>query len=261
MASYRNTRELHRMVTLGSVAVLLISVITGLLWAYAPYLYWEGGYMKRKHALPAPDLMQTRFSIPDVILKTKAKFGEEVLLQELHLRSDAGMLLFYVHYRGAEGEVQRALLDARSGDWISPLTEEVAVRFARQYVAGNPPVAAASFLKEWVHRKKKNGRPAWQVRFGDAGETDIFIDPDTGAILEDQDAVRRFHFFIMKLHQFNFFGFKKVLTIIPGLPLLIAIVTGMMMWATPKWRKYVKNKANKKKERSGLHRAGKVSVR
>lgn len=66
--------------------------------------------------------------------------------------------------------------------------------------------------------------------------------------------MRRFHFLIMDLHQLNFFGFKKVLTIIPGLPLLIAIFTGMIMWMTPKWRNYLKTKANKKKEEAGYVR-------
>lgn len=258
MAQTWNARKLHRDITLWSVVFLAISVITGLLWAYAPYLYWDEGYLQRKHELPSPDLTQARFSVPDVIRKTETKFGEGVVLQELVLRSDAGMLLFDLQYLGAEGKMHRALLDASSGDWTSPLSEEDALRFARQYVRGDPPVETVYLLKEWFHRKKKSGRPAWYVRFGDAGGTEIFIDPETGGILEDQDNIRRFHFFIMKLHQFNFFGFKKVLTIIPGLPLLIAIVTGMMMWVTPKWRKYLKRKKREQKYKSGFPQTGKA---
>ncbi|MFQ5580353.1 MAG: PepSY domain-containing protein, partial [Nitrospiria bacterium] len=174
------------------------------------------------------------------------------------LRSDAGMLLYDVRARSSDGKVHRTLLDANSGHWLSPLNEETALRFARQYVPGTPPVEAVSLQEAWIPRKKSQGRPAWVVRFGDAGETEIVIDPVTGAILEDQDSVRRFHFFIMKLHQFNFFGFKKVLTIIPGLPLLIAILTGGIMWATPKWRNYAKKrtvKASPESETSQAERA------
>lgn len=242
MTNYRNTRKIHRVVTIGSVVFLLISVITGLLWAYAPYLYWEGGYMKRKHEMPPPDITQARLSLADIVHKTETRFGKEAILQELTLRSDAGMLLYDVRFRSADGEGRRTLLDAQSGDWISPLSKETALRFARQYVPGNPPVEAASLREAWIPRKKTTGRPAWYFRFGDAGATEIFIDPGTGEILEDQDRIRRFHFLIMKLHQLNFFGFKKVLTIIPGLPLLVAIVTGVIMWVTPKWRKYVKKR-------------------
>ncbi len=261
MVNYRNTRKIHQFVTIGSILFLLASVISGLLWAYAPYLYWADGYMKRKDEFPPQDISQARLSVSDIILKAESRFGKETVLQEVTLRSDAGMILFDVRYRGEDGKSHRTLLDANSGDWISPLNKETALRFARQYVPDNPPVEAVSLMEAWIPRKKTTGRPAWIVRFGDAGETEIIIDLATGEILEDQDNIRRFHFFIMKLHQFNFFGFKKVLTIIPGLPLLIAIITGGIMWVTPKWRNYAKKRTVRASLKSESSQTEAVSIK
>jgi len=261
MTNYRNTRKIHQYVTIGAVLFLLASVITGLLWAYAPYLYWADGYKQRKHDFSPQDIARARFSVSDIIQKTESRFGKDSVLEELTLSSDAGMLLYDVRYRGSDGKVHRTLLDAKSGDWISPLNEETALRIARQYVLDIPPVEAVSLEEAWIPRKKNTGRPAWVVRFSDNGGTEIILDPATGEILEDQDNIRRFHFFIMKLHQFNFFGFKKVLTIIPGLPLLIAIITGSMMWATPKWRNYAKKRIARANLNPESPQAGRASVK
>src|SRR3546814_512958 len=125
---------------------------------------------------------------------------------------------------------------AVSGTWISPLAEDDAVHFARQYVAGRPAVADATLLRDWTPRKANAGREAWRITFADDGATEIFIDPNDGAILEDQDSIRRFHFFIMKLHQFRFFGTHKELTILSGLPLIALILTGLWL-AFPRARR------------------------
>jgi uncharacterized iron-regulated membrane protein len=81
-------------------------------------------------------------------------------------------------------------------------------------------------LSNWVHRNKTAGVKAFRIRFQDAGKTEIFLDPQTGHILEDGDRIRRLHFLVMQLHQLNFFGFRKVLTIVSALPLLLMIITG-----------------------------------
>lgn len=265
MPKWLNARKLHRQIALGAVGFLTISVVTGLLWAYAPYLYWADGYMERKHAVHAPELTGARLSFAEVLRGIKERFGKDVVPTQVTLRTDAGLLLYEVQYRDADGKAHTVLLDATASfwrspvmegysapsPWFSPMRREDAVRFARQYVQGTPEVQEVSFLENWIHRKGKKG-PAWQVRFADAGSTEIFIDPETGSILEDQDKARRFHFVIMDLHQLNFFGFKKVLTAIPGIPLLITIVTGIMMWVTPKVRKYAKNRAKQRKYKSGV---------
>ncbi|MFQ5715823.1 MAG: PepSY domain-containing protein [Nitrospinales bacterium] len=230
----RKVRKLHRRIVWSSAAFLTVATLTGLLWAYAPYLYWAGGYKQPKHPFPAPELASVRVSISDILRRKEERLDEEAVFLEITLKSDAGLLLYRIRVRGREGGTQTVLMDAVSGAWISPLGSTDAVRFAKQYVAAASPVATAEFLEDWVPRKKTAGKPAWRVKFEDAGETEIFIDPYTGDILEDQDRIRKFHFFIMDLHQLNFFGFTKTLTIIPGALLFFMIVTGIALWFGPK---------------------------
>jgi cytochrome b subunit of formate dehydrogenase len=42
---------------------------------------------------------------------------------------------------------------------------------------------------------------------------------------------------VTQLHQYNYFGFKKTLTAIAGVPLLFLIGTGLVMWLRPKLRR------------------------
>jgi len=42
---------------------------------------------------------------------------------------------------------------------------------------------------------------------------------------------------VTQLHQYNYFGFKKTLTAIAGVPLLLLIGTGFVMWLRPKLRR------------------------
>src|SRR3546814_10216993 len=53
---------------------------------------------------------------------------------------------------------------AVSGTWISPLAEDDAVHFARQYVAGRPAVADATLLRDWTPRKANAGRERSEER-------------------------------------------------------------------------------------------------
>jgi hypothetical protein len=74
------------------------------------------------------------------------------------------------------------------------------------------------------------------VRFRQEKNPEIFVDSNSGKIIEEQDDIRRFHFWIIKLHQFNFLGFKKTLTIIPGTALLLLIISGVFMGIRSKFR-------------------------
>lgn len=207
---------------------LTISALTGLLWAYAPYLYWAGGYKERKHPVHAISLAEAGISLQEVLEKARQRFGDDWKSRKIMLMADGGRLVFRIDMESMKKK-QSALLDAESGQWLSPLHRDLACAFARQYVAGKPAIAGADSLAGWTSRTAKTARPAWRVAFADARHTEIFLDPFSGEILEDQDDVRRFHFWIMRIHQLNFFGTRKVLTVINALPLLFLVLTGLFM--------------------------------
>ncbi|MHA3775196.1 PepSY domain-containing protein [Verrucomicrobiota bacterium sgz303538] len=221
-------RRFHRWLGLGSTAIVLATVVTGLLWAYAPYLYWAGGYMEKKHPTAIASFDQIALTHQYSIRIAREQLGKDAVVSSVTLRSELGTALYEVTGQ-REGKEVTVLIDAASGKVLSPLTPEFATQIARQYVAGEPPVQCVKLLDQFEHRSGKTYKSVYQVRFQLPKNPEILLSAASGKILEDQDDVRRFHFGVMRLHQLNFFGFKKTLTIIPGTAMLLLIVSGVML--------------------------------
>ncbi|MDP2735237.1 MAG: PepSY domain-containing protein, partial [bacterium] len=175
-------RRFHRWLGIVFGLFLLSSAVTGILWAYAPYLYWKPGHMEKKAPLPSPPLTDAVLSIPEAVRRLQEKEEGKIEAQSVLLRKDFGRLLYEIEYKVSGGK-HRFVIDAKSGDFLSPLSEELTVEIARQYVAGNPPLESVVLLSNWVHRNKIAGVRAFRVRFQDAGRTEVFLDPETGHIL------------------------------------------------------------------------------
>jgi uncharacterized membrane protein YkoI len=149
--------------------------------------------------------------------------------EHLVLRSDFGRLLYEVRFR-REGTAVTVLLDAVTGERLSPISTELALVIAAQYVRP-PAIPIRAEVEQYRPRKKKRSYDAVRVRFDDDNKTEIILDRQTGEILEDEGRWRRLHFFVMQLHQLNFFGFDKTLLNVPALPLLLMGLSGMLLWA------------------------------
>ncbi len=202
---------------------LTISAVTGLLWAYAPHLYWQPGYKEAKRKFEAAKLSANRVSL-DAVEQSAARAGC-VNPPAFNLSVRAGRWVWQL-----KCPEKSVLIDAVSGLVLSPLSDELARTFADEYVPAGFVVSNLTRSSAWLDRKPgAKPRDAWVVRYGDSKETEIVIDASTGEVLEESDTVRRFHFWVTKLHQFQFFGTAKTLTAMSGVPLLILIVTGVRM--------------------------------
>ena len=104
-------RKIHRTVGLFFAPFLAATAITGLLWAYAPYLYMKSEPTKAK--APAIDENGTYLPIADVIRLAKTLAGEGNILN-VTLKPDAGRLVYSVNIGSKSGrkEVQ---VDAQTG--------------------------------------------------------------------------------------------------------------------------------------------------
>ncbi len=231
----------------GGIALffLTITTVTGILWAYAPYMYWQPGYKQKQEEVRTLDKaeMSSLVSPSEVLENVQNKMGVDAKIHDISIAWEADQLVYRVRIENLDGKKSNHLMNARLGQWLSPLTENQAIRFAQQYLPSGTQVLEAELLDNWIHRKKSSGRAAWRIMFRDSRKTEIFLDPDTGLILEDQDRTRRFHWWVMRLHQFNFFGTNKILSIISGLPLLILLVSGLVML----WRRLKRPSSRKKR--------------
>lgn len=224
----REARLAHRWIGIASLGFLLLSVVTGLLWANAKFLYWNEHYKEKVRPVAGPSLEAARISLPEVLHQGKSAIGGPATVHQVILRSDFGRLLYDVRLR-AGGKISTLLFDAVTGERLSPISEELALDIARQYVGGNAEAIAVA-TEQYTPRKKHAAQDAIRVTFNDADRTEIILDRHTGEILEDEGRWRKFHFFVMQLHQLNFFGFEKTLLNIPGVPLLTMGLSGLFLW-------------------------------
>jgi uncharacterized membrane protein YkoI len=221
-------RRFHRWLGVGSAVFVLLAAVTGLLWAYAPYLYWESGYMERKHPVTSVTFDAVSLTHQDAIRLALKQLGEGATVIAVNLRSELDLAVYEVASKH-NGKKAVVLIDARTGELLSPLTTDLATRIARQYVPGDPAVRSVTLLDKFTHRKGKVWDSVYQVRFQLPRSPEILLSADSGEIIEESDDVRRFHFWVMRLHQLNFFGFHKTLTIVPGAALLILTVSGIAL--------------------------------
>lgn len=221
-------RRFHRVVAAVFGVFLTVTAVTGLLWAYAPY--WKKGYMEMKNPLSSPPLTAAAVTAQEAMDRVSAHWKEQrVTIITVALRADFGRLLYEITGRVA-GTKATLLLDAQTGEVLTPLTEALAVLAARQYLEDAPEVERVERLEVFKLRPNDAPRSAYAVHFQTPGRAEIVIDRDSGQILGDFDRVRRFHFLVMRLHQLNFFGFHKTLTVIPGAGLLLMVLSGTAIW-------------------------------
>lgn len=233
--SERIIRLTHRWLGMGAVGFLLLSVVTGLLWADAKFLYWEDHYKEKVRPLAGPSLEAATLPVDRAIVVAKEAGGGRALVEQVSLRSDFGRLLYELKLR-VEGVPTTLLLDAISGERLSPISPDLAPVIAQQYVRP-PATVTAVELERYTPRKKKRAQDAVRVRFENADATEIVLDRQTGEILEDEGRWRRVHFAVMQLHQLNFFGFEKTLLNIPGVPILLMSLSGCLLWIFHRARK------------------------
>lgn len=224
----RFARLAHRWLGMGALGFLLLSVVTGLLWADAKFLYWDEPYKEKVRPVAGPPVDSVKLPLDQALLLAKEAVGGRALIEQVLLRSDFGRLFYEVKLR-VEGVSTTLLVDALNGERLSPITPGLAPTIAAQYVRSRAAVVGVE-VERYTPRKKKRAYDAVRVRFDDADATEIVLDRQTGEILEDEGRWRKIHFAVMQLHQLNFFGFEKTLLNIPGVPILLMSLSGLLLW-------------------------------
>jgi uncharacterized membrane protein YkoI len=216
-------RRFHRLA--GAVLAILFvsSALTGMTWAMSHHLYWKRDYLKPKQGIDAPPLSNAVVTVQEALSIAGGRASTASLRQE------GGMLIWDVVTK--EGKANRStLIDARTGRVMTPLTAVEARAIAAQYVRiATPDVERVDYDSCWISRRKDAPRAAYVVRYRNPRATEITVDAESGRILEEYDPSRRFHFFIQRLHQLDYFGTDKSLTLVPGIGLLVMTLTGIVL--------------------------------
>ncbi|MBK9113938.1 MAG: hypothetical protein IPM88_20420 [Nitrospira sp.] len=90
----RIVRRAHRWLGIGALGFLLLSVVTGLLWADAKFLYWDEHYKEKVRPLTGPPVDSATLPLDRALVLAKEAVGGRALVEQATLRTDFGRLSF-----------------------------------------------------------------------------------------------------------------------------------------------------------------------
>ncbi len=114
-------RKIHRTIGLFFAPFLVTSAVTGLLWAYAPYLYLKNDSIKPKVSAPAIDAKKTYVSMVDAI-QAATSMMQDGRITSIVLRPESGRLMFIVNMMSKNG-MREVWVDAEKGNAMLPVRD------------------------------------------------------------------------------------------------------------------------------------------
>lgn len=100
---------------------------------------------------------------------------------------------------------RKVLVDARSGEQLSPLSAGRIRQLARSYYAGHGELVAVSLLEhDRPLEIQTRALPLWRADFDDWLETSVYLHPDTGALVTRRHRFWRWFDFFWMLHIMDF---------------------------------------------------------
>jgi hypothetical protein len=75
------------------------------------------------------------------------------------------------------------MVDAVTGEMLSPLSAQTIESLATSYYAGTGGVERAERIQETPVEARGKRAPLWRVDFDDAFDTTLYLDPDTGTLV------------------------------------------------------------------------------
>jgi uncharacterized iron-regulated membrane protein len=100
-----------------------------------------------------------------------------------------------------EGAGESMLLDANTGEQLSPLDEETALQIARDHYAGEAEISRVeSIVSDPPGEIRFMPLPVWRVDFDDAWGSSFYIDPRSGRFSSRRHSLWRVFDFLWMLH-------------------------------------------------------------
>ena len=116
-------------------------------------------------------------------------------MHSFRLKQWQGRAVYEVH-----GGDAVTLVDAVSGDRLSPLDELATRKLAASMYIGSAPIQSARLLPESPAEVSTRPAPLWRVEFADSRQTAFYFSPTTGELLAKRHDLWRWFDFMWMLH-------------------------------------------------------------
>ena len=124
-----------------------------------------------------------------------------------------------------------ALIDARTGERLSPVSEATVRAVARARFAGDAPIVKAQLLRELPLEVQTRKPPLWRVEFAGWNKPTFYISPHTGELVTRRHELWRTFDFLWSLHIMDYVKRTDV-----NNPLLrVATVSAAVMTISGAW--------------------------
>lgn len=220
----------HRLFTLFHKWITLIIGIQVVLWIAGGVVmsFFDIDIVRGSH--------NVRESEPKLILADAGLMSPSSALEGASLSATRITTRFMLEtpvYEVSTSEGKVVVLDARSGQMLSPIGEETATALAREDFAGDDEVASISLLEEAGYEYRGGPLPVWQIIFADAESTHIYVPADRGRVAARRNGTWRLYDFFWMLHIMDYDerdDFNHPLLIVASLIALIASLSGIGLY-------------------------------
>jgi uncharacterized iron-regulated membrane protein len=235
-----NRYRLHLFAGVLLFPFLLISATTGFFRANSQW-FWKADYKKVKNTSFATTLGKPQVTLDSVFEIATRRIGSEVIPTEIVLRAQAGRMFYDVRSAGKPS----VLIDAATGEILSPITPAFAALLASQYVKAGTVLKKIYKDPDYKTRKEKKQRSVYIAEYADALHTKIFLDSNNGEIEEETDDNLAIGMLMVKLHDYDFWNTKRITRSLVGAGLTLVGLSGFYIWLRKKSKKKNKLKATR----------------
>ncbi|MDP1726272.1 MAG: PepSY domain-containing protein [Bacteroidota bacterium] len=232
-----NQFKIHRIIGLIFLPFLIISVVTGFFRANYNW-FWKEDYKKIKNFNYDYKIKSPAIGIDSIFNILTNAYGKKISVSEIKLKNEAGMVFYDVKIKNKP----TVLIDANNGEKVSPISKDLAKAMASQYVKPDLKFKSINTDDHYKTRKDKKLRPVYIIAYDDPLHTKIYIDKNKGEIEEETDDNLQFGFWMVKLHDYDFWQAKRFNLSFVGIGLFILGCTGLLLWMKKQHKILTKNK-------------------
>lgn len=208
---------------------ILIWMATGLFMTASPTERVRGEHLRRE-----PESLDLRTA--DVLPPSEVLRREKRPIENLLLKTWLGQPAYELHYAGGGA----ALVDARSGKRLSPLSQTAAEIAARADYAGGGGIGTVRRVDpKAVPLDLRRDDPAWRITFTDRADTVLYVSAETGEVLARRTGHWRWYDLMWGLHIMDWRGrtdFNNPLVIAASALALASTLAGAaLLFARRRW--------------------------
>lgn len=224
MTPARLSRKLHKWLALIVGVQALLWIVSGFYMVVVDLDFIHGDSLVRNLSIP-PSRTESWFSLNGI--RTRFPGLEQIRIKGL---PGFDQPLYEIRAGG-----RLFLVDAMTGQILSPLGESRIAALARQYYAGRgAPATMKLLVGEPPLEIQSRSLPLWRVQFDDWHETTLYIHPDNGELVTRRHRLWRWFDALWMLHIMDY----EARTNVNNVPLRVATVAGLALAASGLWLLY-----------------------